>query len=220
MLSALAGQPPRAMLIQLIIIANFFSTAAANWQYKSRPDLSPPTLNITVSSASEISPGYLFVAPYSGVSWDSPLAHGPLQPGPYIFTSTGELVWSGFGYVSGFITNFQAAKWKGEDVLFAFESSRNFRHGHGHGHAKILNRNYETIREVRGGNSALLDVHEFHILDEKTALVQSYKPIPFDLKSYGAGPKSQWIVEAIFQGIANLSGLKSKILMRISRARY
>jgi hypothetical protein len=203
--------------MRLLILAILFSASLADWQYKSRPDLAPPTLNITVSSASEISPGYLFIAPYSGVSWDSPLTHGPLQPGPYIFTSTGELVWSGFGYVSGFITNFQVAKWNGEDVLFAFESSRNFRHGHGHGHAKILNRNYETIREVRGGNSALLDVHEFHIVDEKTALVQSYKPIPFDLKNYGARPKSQWIVEAIFQGIVKLSGLKAKILMRISR---
>jgi hypothetical protein len=201
MVSTIAIQPPRATLIGLLILTNLLSTALANWKYKSRPDLAPPTLNITVSSPSELSPGYIFVAPYSGLSWDTPLPNGPLQPGPYIFTSTGELVWSGFGYVSGFAANFQAAKWKGEHVLFAFEGGLNHRRGHGHGHTKLLNRNYETIREVRGGNSALLDVHEFHIVDEKTALVQSYKPIPFDLKKYGAGPKSQWISNAIFQGI-------------------
>ncbi|OCK73754.1 hypothetical protein K432DRAFT_420604 [Lepidopterella palustris CBS 459.81] len=159
--------------------------------YKSRPDLSPLTLNITVSATSELSPGLILVAPYSGVSWDSPLTHGPLQPGPYIFTSGGELVWSGFGYVIGFVANFQAAKWKGEDVLFAFEASRITKHGHGHGHAK----------EVRGGNTALLDIHEFHVVGEKTTLVESYNPVPFDLKKYGAGPKSQWIVDALFQEI-------------------
>jgi hypothetical protein len=189
----------RSTLLFLVLI-HLFLLVSANWQYKSRPDLSPPTLNITISAASELSPGFIFVAPYSGVSVDTPLAHGPLQPGPYIFTSSGELVWSGFGFVSGFVANFQAAKWNGEDVLFAFEASQNNIHGHSHGHVKILNQNYETIREVRGGNSALLDVHEFHVVDEKTTLVDSYKPIPFELKTYGAGPKSQWIMTALFQG--------------------
>lgn len=84
--------------------------------------------------------------------------------------------------------------------MFAFEGSRNTQHGHSHGHAKILNKNYETIKEVRSGNHALLDLHEFQIVDEKTALVESYRPIPFDLRRYGAGPKSQWIVDATFQG--------------------
>jgi hypothetical protein len=187
----------------LVSVAAFFHLlcgVSANWRYKSRPDLAPPSLNITVSAGSEVSDGFIFVAPYSGISWDSPLAHGPLQPGPYIFTSDGELVWSGFGYVAGFITNFQAGKWKGEDVLFSLEASRNTKHGHGHGHAKILNRNYETIKDVRGGNAALLDIHEFLIVDEKTALVESYRPTPFHLSEYGTGPYSQWIVDAVFQG--------------------
>jgi hypothetical protein len=189
-----------ASLLRFLVIPILFFGASANWKYKSRSDLSPPTLNITVQATSEVSAGLIFVAPYSGASWDSSLAQGPLQPGPYIFTSSGELVWSGFGYVTGFVTNFQAAKWKGEDILFAFEASRNFKHGHGHGHAKILNQNYDTIKEVRGGNSALLDIHEFHIVDEKTTLVESYKPIPFNLNNYGTGPKSQWIVDALLQG--------------------
>ena len=74
-------------------------------------------------------------------------------------------------------------------------------HGHSHGHVKILNQNYETIREVRPGSASVLDLHEFHIVDEKTALVDIYQPVPFDLISYGAGPKSQWLVDARFQGM-------------------
>jgi len=99
------------------------------------------------------------------------------------------------------VANFQVARWKGEDILFAFEGGLNFQHGHGHGHPKILNRHYETVKDVRGGNSMLIDTHEFHIVDEKTALVESYSPVPFELKAYGAGPKSQWIVNAVFQEI-------------------
>jgi hypothetical protein len=74
-------------------------------------------------------------------------------------------------------------------------------HGHGHSHAKILNQDYETIREVRTGSASVPDLHEFQIADEKTALVEIYQPVPFDLISYGAGPESQWLVDARFQGI-------------------
>ncbi|KAE8452474.1 hypothetical protein EG329_000376 [Mollisiaceae sp. DMI_Dod_QoI] len=186
--------------VTLLLNLGYFPLALANWRYKTRPDLSPPTLNITVHAKSDIGPGYLFVAPYSALPWNSPLPHGPLQPAPYIFTSTGELVWSGFGYFSNAF-NFQAGRYKGEDVLFAFEGHRNGGKGHGHGHVKILNKNYETIKEVRGGGNALLDLHELKIVDEKTALVESYGPTPFELQEYGAGPRSQWIVDAIFQEI-------------------
>jgi hypothetical protein len=105
-----------------------------------------------------------------------------------------------FAYVSGWAGNFQTAKFKGEDILFAFEGSRNALHGHSHGHVKLLDKYYETTKEVRTGNHAFLDLHEFHIVDENTALVESYVPVPFDLREYGAGPKSQWIVDARFQG--------------------
>lgn len=182
------------------LILNCLTVVEADWKYKSRPDLAPPTLNITIRATPDVSQGYIFVAPFSGLSWDSVLPHGPLQPAPYIFTSSGELVWSGFGYVSGWAGNFQVAKWNGEDVLFVFEGSRNANHGHSHGHMKILNKSYETIKELRGGNHAVIDLHEFQIVEEKTALVESYRPTPFDLKKYGAEAKSQWIVDAIFQG--------------------
>ncbi|KAF2814562.1 uncharacterized protein BDZ99DRAFT_434264 [Mytilinidion resinicola] len=201
MFSSLARIPQLTSLFSLLIITTFFSPATANWKYKSRPDLSPPTLNITTPATFAISPGYIFVAPYSFPGWDPPLPHGPLQPGPYIFTSSGELVWSGFGYISGYVANFQAANWKGEEVLFAFEGSLNGEKGHGHGHATILNGSYESIKQVRGAGSKVLDVHEFQVLDERTAVVEIYRPTPFELKKFGAGPRSQWIVDAVFQDI-------------------
>jgi len=204
----------------IIIILASICPAFANWQFKSRPDLSPPTLNITVPSTAEVSPGYLFVAPYTGISWELPLPHGPLQPAPYIFTSTGKLVWSGFGYISGWTANFQAARLNGEDILFAFEGSRNTKHGHSHGHAKILDRNYETIKEVRGGNHGLLDLHEFHVVDEKTALVETYAPVPFELREYGTTAKSQWIVDARFYGMLSPRIDYESLLTYKSRNRY
>lgn len=174
--------------------------AAADWQFKSRTDLAPPRLNITIPATADVETGYLFVAPFAG-QWAEPQFHGPRQEGPYIFRDDGELVWSGYGYYSIWAANFQAARWKGQDVLFSFEGDHNPAYGHGHGHATILNQHYETVRELRAGNHKLMDKHEFHIIDERTALIQVYQPVPMDLTPWAVSPEQQWIVDAIFQGM-------------------
>lgn len=173
--------------------------AAADWQFKSRTDLAPPRLNITIPAAHDTDKGYLFVAPFPG-QWAEPQFHGPRQEAPYIFRDDGELIWSGYTYYSIWATNFQAARWKGQDVLFSFEGDHNPAYGHGHGHATLLDQNYETIRELRAGNHKLMDKHEFHIINEKTALLQVYQPLPTDLSRWGGSSEQQWIVDAIFQG--------------------
>lgn len=84
--------------------------AAADWQYRSRSDLAPPRLNITISATDQVEPGYLFVAPFAG-SQDTPTEqHGPRQAGPYIFRDNGDLVWSGYGIYSIWSANFQAGR--------------------------------------------------------------------------------------------------------------
>jgi hypothetical protein len=172
----------------------------ADWQYKSRPDLAPPRLNITIPATKEVEKGYLFVAPFSG--YPEGTHHGPAQAAPYIFTDTGDLVWSGFTYFSIWATNFQAARYKGKDILFCFEGSHNAAYGHGHGHTTFLDQNYETVRELRAGNHRLTDKHEFHIINEETALIQIYHPVPYNLTAYGGSEEQQWIVDARFQGIS------------------
>jgi hypothetical protein len=170
----------------------------ADWQFRSRPDLAPPRLNITIPAADTVEKGYLFVAPFEG--YRDVWRHGPLQPGPYIFRDNGDLVWSGFSIFSIWAANFQAARWKGKDILFSFEGSHNPGYGHGHGHVTILDQHYETIRELRAGNSKFSDKHEFHIINEETAVLQVYQPLPRDLSEFGGSTQQQWIVNAIFQG--------------------
>ncbi|KAK5204888.1 hypothetical protein LTR41_009424 [Exophiala xenobiotica] len=170
---------------------------SADWRYKSRPDLAPPTLNITIPATKEVESGYLFMAPFSG--FPEGTHHGPAQAAPYIFTDTGDLVWSGFTYFSIWSTNFQAARYKGKDILFCFEGSHNAAYGHGHGHTTFLDQHYETIREIRAGNHRLTDKHEFHIINEETGLIQIYHPVPYNLSAYGGSDEQQWIVDARFQ---------------------
>jgi hypothetical protein len=189
------------MKVALLLIAALGQRqlVAADWQFLSRPDLAPPRLNITIPATSSVEKGFLFVAPFEGYhdNWQ----HGPRQPGPYIFRDNGDLVWSGYGYFSIWAANFQAARWKGQDVLFSFEGDHNPGYGHGHGHVTILDQHYETIRELRAGNHKLFDKHEFHVVNEKTGLLQVYQPVPRNLSEYGGSPEQQWIVNAIFQGV-------------------
>ncbi|KAL5337715.1 ASST-domain-containing protein [Aspergillus crustosus] len=183
----------------ILSAAALLPLVAADWQFKSRTDLAPPRLNITIPAASDVEKGYLFIAPFAGYPDTAGEQHGPRQAAPYIFRDDGELVWSGYESYSIWSTNFQKARWKAKDVLFSFEGDHNPGYGHGHGHTTILDQHYETIRELRAGNHKLTDKHEFHIINEETALIQIYQPVPADLTAWGASPEQQWIVDAIIQ---------------------
>ncbi|KAI8965369.1 ASST-domain-containing protein [Daldinia sp. FL1419] len=191
----------------LFEVALAFSVpATADWQFKSRPDLAPPRLNITIPATKDVEKGYLFVAPFAGFPDTPTEQHGPRQAGPYIFRDNGDLIWSGYGIYSIWSTNFQAGRWKGKDILFSFEGDHNPGYGHGHGHITIMDNHYETIRELRAGNHKLVDKHEFHIINEETGLIQIYQPVARDLTAWGASAEQQWIVNAIIQELDIATG--------------
>lgn len=178
----------------------------ADWQFKSRSDLAPPKLNITIPATEDVEKGYLFVAPFAGFPDTPTEQHGPRQAGPYIFRDNGDLVWSGYGIYSIWSTNFQAGRWRGKDILFSFEGDHNPGYGHGHGHITIMDNHYETTRELRAGNHKLVDKHEFHIINEETGLIQIYQPVARDLTAWGGSAEQQWIVNSIFQELDIATG--------------
>ncbi|KAK4164317.1 ASST-domain-containing protein [Cladorrhinum sp. PSN259] len=197
-------KPTKALITAALTL--LASLTAADWQFRSRPDLAPPRLNITIPATKDVEKGYLFLAPFAGYPDTPTEQHGPRQAGPYIFRDDGNLVWAGYGIYSIWATNFQAGRWKGKDILFSFEGDHNAGYGHGHGHITILDHHYETIRELRAGNHKLVDKHEFHIIKEETGLIQIYQPVPRDLTPWGAKPEQQWIVNAIFQELDITTG--------------
>lgn len=182
----------------------------ADWQFRSRSDLAPPRLNITIPATEDVEDGYLFVAPFAGLTDTPTEQHGPRQAGPYIFRDDGDLIWSGYAIYSIWSTNFQASRWRGKDVLFSFEGDHNPGYGHGHGHITFMDQHYETIRELRAGNHKLVDKHEFHVVNEETGLIQIYQPVARDLTPWGAKPEQQWIVNAIIQGMYTLVVLSNR----------
>lgn len=118
------------MWLPLILSTFILDVVLADWQYRSRPDLAPPRLNITIRATQDVEQGYLFVAPFAGLPDDGE-QHGPRQAGPYIFRDNGDLVWSGYGYYSIWATNFLTIDWKGKPALACFEGDHNPAYGHG-----------------------------------------------------------------------------------------
>lgn len=184
-----------------ITLAMLTPSTLADWAFKSRPDLSPPTLNISVSVPSALSPGYIFVSPRASRRAKLVEPYGPVQPGPYIFDSRGALVWSGVGSFSAATNNFRAARFDGRDVLVGFEFDATSRRTQfGQGRARILDQHYVGIKDVSAANGIVADKHEFQVLNERTALFVSYTPVPCDLAGYGISPNAQWILDGVFQG--------------------
>ncbi|VUC21472.1 unnamed protein product [Clonostachys rosea] len=178
------------------LVAALIGSCYADWQYASRPDLAPPKLNITIPAAHDVSPGYIFVGPYPG--FDGVRA-GPEQAAAYIFTNDGDLVWSSLGYYAGWVGNFQAVQYQGKPVLQAFQGYLDPFHGHGYGTPLLLDDHYRPVALVESLNHRLISIHEFKIVNEKTALVEIYQPTPIDLTPYGGSGEENWIADGIFQ---------------------
>ncbi|KAI0128574.1 ASST-domain-containing protein [Xylariales sp. AK1849] len=183
-------------------LCGLYQLASADWQFRSRSDLAPPRLNITIPATEDVEQGYLFIAPFAGLSDTPKEQHGPRQAGTYIFRDDGDLIWSGYGFYSIWSTNFQAGRLDGQDIIFSFEGD----HNPGHGHFTFMDKHYETIRELRAGNHKLADKHEFHIVNEKTGLIQIYQPVPRNLSAWGGSADQQWIVNAIIQELDIATG--------------
>ncbi|CAG9955578.1 unnamed protein product [Clonostachys rosea f. rosea IK726] len=181
---------------KLALVAALVGSCYADWQYASRPDLAPPKLNITIPAAHDVSPGYIFVGPYPG--FDGVRA-GPEQAAAYIFTNDGDLVWSSLGYYAGWVGNFQAVQYQGKPVLQAFQGYLDPFHGHGYGTPLLLDDHYRPVALVESLNHRLISIHEFKIVNERTALVEIYQPTAIDLTPYGGTGEENWIADGIFQ---------------------
>lgn len=190
------------MLLNIFLTASLAALLVlADGQYKSRPDLSPPKITVTQQIPHLISDDLLFLTPRAPLNKNGQQPH-EAQSGAYIFTPQGELVWSGYTYFGTPAFNFQAGKYKGENVIYAFQGGFNPDYGHGHGWVRILNDRYELVAEVRAGRSKLCDLHEFQITESGTGLVEIYQPTQRDLSKWGAtSAKQRWVVDDLFQGI-------------------
>ncbi len=160
---------------------------------RSRPDLHPPAVSVSNRAAARpaLAEGYTFLGPTSG---------GGAQSGPLIVDAAGRLVW--FRPVSSgkWVSNFRVQQYRGEPVLTWWEG-RVLTPGYGQGEGVIVDSSYREIARVRAANGRQIDLHEFILTPQGTALFTCYPPtVPADLTGLG-GARDGRILESIIQEV-------------------
>ena len=85
--------------------------------------------------------------------------------------------------------------WQGRIVL-----------GHGSGSGVIVNAGYQPVAHVAAGNGLSMDLHDFDLEPDGTALVTVYDPIHYDLSKHG-GRADGVLLDCVIQQIDVKTGL-------------
>jgi hypothetical protein len=169
------------------------ATATNVLHFKSRTDLVPPTVSVTVPAA-DASLGDIFVAPNSG----------PGQPGPMIVDPTGRLIWFHPLRLPVRAFDFNMQTYEGQPVLTWWQGRTVELHGQGED--VIYSDHYTPIATVHAGNGLYADLHDFQITPQGTAFITAFAPIYWNLSSVG-GAKDGVMDDGTMQEIDIRTGL-------------
>jgi Arylsulfotransferase (ASST) len=161
--------------------------------FVSRPDLRPPAVAVTgaISAA-----GYLFLGPKSS---------GGSQPGALLIDGYGEPVWFKPLPSGMWTTNVRVSRYRDRPVLTLWEG-KVVSSTYGRGEGVILDSAYREVARVRPGNGRHMDLHEFVLTPQGTALFTCYpETVRADLSSIG-GPRDGQARESIIQEVDVHSG--------------
>lgn len=157
-------------------------------EFRSRPDLRPPVVNVKVAASAEVAPGFIFMAPKLN--------------GPMILDNQGELIY----YKPGIPTaDFKPQEYGGETYLTWWQGPFNAG-GYTEGRFIMADSSYEVVRVVKAGNGYFGDLHEFKLTDRGTAFVPAYRAVLMDLSDRG-GPSKAAVLDSIAQEIDIETGL-------------
>ena len=151
------------------------------WSFRSRPDLSPPVVEVTKQTP-DTAPGYILVAPEEG---------GAGQGGSLTVDNRGQVVWfRPLQGSQGRVMNLKMQSYRGKPVLTWIETVP--------GEYVIFDSSYREIARLTAGNGYNGDHHEFLISPQDTALITIYDAVPRDLSSVG-GSKDGLAWQGILQ---------------------
>jgi hypothetical protein len=157
----------------------------------------PPAPDVEVRRPG-LARGDLFVAPQD-------MTKAPR--GPRIMDDHGRPIWFRELPTTVFATDFRVQEYRGEKVLTWWEGEAT-NNGKGTGIGYIANENYEIIATVQTPDTGeVLDLHEFTLTPQGTALVISYQQKKQDLSSVD-GDKDGTVLDSVVQEIDIATGKK------------
>ncbi len=158
-------------------------------QFKSRPDIYAPSMNVTIYDKAKVVPGLIFIGAYQ-----------TFQAGLYIYDTSGNLVYSGFGATGGGPSHmFQVTNINGTDRMAYITGAQN--NGYVRGYGVVMDDTFTTITSVKsGGGLANFDEHEFNVVDDgRNVLMTLYNPEHYDLIDWDVTTGQGWIMNCCFQ---------------------
>jgi Arylsulfotransferase (ASST) len=174
--------------------------------FVTRGDLNPPAITIGHHDRQGVVPGT--EPPYIILSAAGYPLTGPGEAGLMILDRDGQIVWyspnTGFPASKGEgRIDLQVQSYRGQTVLTWWEGR--VVKGVGYGKGVIADSSYRTIATINGGNGLQVDLHEFVITPQDTALVTAVQPRPADLSGLG-GPAKGTVLSGTVQEIDIGSG--------------
>jgi hypothetical protein len=165
--------------------------SASVHRFRSRPDLTPPTVTVRRQSG-QIADGLLFLAPSSG----------PGRRGALIVDQDGQPVWF-LPTTPVTAMNLRVAAYRGEPVITWWQGKTD--RGLGEGTHVVLDSRYHVVARLPAGRGRPSDLHEFLLTPHGTALVTAWEVATADLRAYG-GPLGGKVVGGIVQELELPSG--------------
>ncbi|KAI5210848.1 hypothetical protein E4T38_01936 [Aureobasidium subglaciale] len=157
------------------------------------PQFRPPLLNVTVYDQEKVSPGYIFVGPYSQLAAKqiTDLAEA-YTTGPTIFDSTGvrvgpnmsrnnltmlqQLIWVGSTIFPGRDAyDFKTVTIRGETMLSYIISPNEFYPDHPQGKAVLVNDRFELVNTTLPlFDTPEINIHEYRVIDDGLSVLMLY----------------------------------------------
>ncbi len=162
------------------------------WRFRSRPDLAPPAVAITRGAGG--GGGDIFLTPQ----------YGPVQNGPEILDSHGQLIWFNRVPRGNIAADLQVQSYRGQPVLTWWQGYSAA--GMGIGEDVIADTAYRQIAVVHAANGLSADLHEFQITPSGTALVTAYFPVIWNASAVH-GSTHEIVFDSVVQEIDIPTGL-------------
>ena len=163
------------------------------WRFRSRLDLAPSAVRLLKSSP-QAEQQDIFLAPQ----------FGPVQNGPEILDSSGNLVWFDRITPGDAAADFRVQRYRGRPVLTWWQGYTDA--GLGVGEDVIYDSTYSPVATVDAGNGLSADLHEFQLTPYGTALITAYYPVIWDSTAVH-GHKQEVVLDSVVQEIDVPTGL-------------
>jgi hypothetical protein len=162
--------------------------------FTSAPGLHPPILTVTAPDHDPAA-GNLMMT----------VGPGPGQYGPLIYNPQGRLLWFEDLPKGVSAENLSVQRYGGQEALTWWQGAV-FALGFGAGRDIVMDRNYQTVATIGGGNGYQADLHDFQIAPRQVAYLTVYNLMRCDLAPVG-GKRNGVIIDTAVQAIDMKTGL-------------